>query len=244
MYPSRRWLVILFAVIGIVTIVLCLRCSSDRTGNSPLTEMIEAVLPSAPHPVFGTNVTGKSSRRPAIQVDIHDATERVFFTAELYLTVQNSRFPGDTLVVLPLNVGGFSGCNSRFVQLPFEVMPGDKLLFNLLDDESLTSDQERQVVDACRSLGCCILRGTAIYRPEVAYVVAPGVRSASEILGTAVITEFAIHNFKNYGTAEYIVPATLPSTPQEANKLTVLDGSRYARVDLRLYGPPEPIPLP
>ena len=72
------------------------------------------------HPVFHTPVSVGAATRPAVQVDVLDDHEGWFTTAELYLAVQSSRFPGDTWVVLPLNQGDFDGAGKRFVELPFE----------------------------------------------------------------------------------------------------------------------------
>lgn len=66
--------------------------------------------PISVHPVFPTPVSGQPQARPAIQVKILNDSEWGFFTAELCLAVQSSRFPADTWVILPLNVGDFAGC--------------------------------------------------------------------------------------------------------------------------------------
>jgi hypothetical protein len=79
-------------------------------------------------PVFHIPVSGQSFARPAVLVEILDDTELGGLgTAELYLSVQSSRFPSDVQVILPVNRGSFRGCKYRFVQLPFEVEEGDTL---------------------------------------------------------------------------------------------------------------------
>lgn len=60
------------------------------------------------HQVFKTALTGQSRSRPAIQVDILDESKYWLFTAKLYLAVQSSRFPAETWVIVPLNVGNFA----------------------------------------------------------------------------------------------------------------------------------------
>ena len=208
---------------------LLVGCSPDRP--APVEQ------PKRFHPVFLTALTGRSSSRPAMKVDILDESKYWFFTAKLYLTAQSSRFPSGVRVVLPLNVGDFAGCRSRFVQLPFEVQAGDTVVLNLLDDTALTPGQERLIIDGCRLGGYCVVAAGTIYCPEITLIVSPTVDAAAEVLGDAVVKGVALDTFKNYGTAEYVVPTTLPGHPQEANKLTVLDDSRYARVVLKIYAP-------
>ncbi len=195
------------------------------------------------HPVFQTAITGNSSARPAIQVDIKDASEDFVFTAELYLSVQSSRFPGDTLVILPLNVGDFAGCRTRFVQLPFEVEEGDTLLFNLLDNDKLNGEQEQLVVKGCHACGYCLLIAGQIYCPAATSIVRPAVPVAADILGEAIIQDVALHYFENFGTAEYIVPKYLPEEPQQANELSIRNDSNYVPAILKLFGPSREIPF-
>ena len=197
----------------------------------------EAASDVPSHPVFDTPLSGQSHARPALQVDIKDASEDIFFTAELYIAVQSSRFPQDTWVLLPLNVGDFAGSRTRFVQLPFEVQPNDTLLFNLLDNDKLSREQERLVLKGCRSAGYCLLVAGAIYCPQAAHIARPVVPVASEVLGQAVISEVGMHYFENFGTAEYIVPPILPNTPHAANELSVRSESNYVPAVLKLYGP-------
>ncbi len=193
--------------------------------------------PVPTHPVFNTVLTGQAQSRPAIQVNLLDESEDWFMTAELYLTVQSSRFPQDTRIVLPLNIGDFAGCRTRFVQLPFEVQERDMLLFNLLDNDRLTSEQETAIVEGCRACGYCLLAAGKIYCPPAATIASPVVGVASELLGNAIVEDVALHQFENFGTAEYIVPQYLPPEPQQANELSILNDANYAPATLKLYGP-------
>ena len=207
----------------------------------PIVETLDkpAPPPRIIHPVFHTVVTAESSSRPAIQVDVLDASESFLTTAELYLAVQSSRFPAETWVLLPINVGDFSGCRLRYVQLPFEVEPGDNVVFNLLDDDNLSDAEEKAILKGCRAAGYCISVAGQIYCPKASAIITPLSATSADILGTAILTDCTQHKFDNYGTAEYIVPKSMPSEPQQANKLSVLDGSNYARVALRIYAPPQ-----
>jgi hypothetical protein len=216
----------------LLTVVWCSGCGTERSPR-----------PVTVHPVFRTPVTGKSSSRPAVQVDILDESEHWFGTAELYLTVQSSRFPESTWIVLPLNIGDFSGCRSRFVQLPFEVQSGDLLLFNLLDNDELAAEQEDLILEGCRGCGFCVLVAGEVFCPTAAMIVAPVIPIATEILGQAVVADVHMHCFDNMGTAEYPVPKTLPSEPQQAAKLSLLDDSNRARVVLKIFGPDELLPF-
>jgi len=195
------------------------------------------------HPVFQTFVTHKPSARPAVQVDVLDPSEGSLFTAELYLAVQSSRFPAHTWVILPVNVGDFAGCRLRFIQLPFEVQERDVLLFNLLDEDGLTPDEERMMLDACRTCAYCVVVSGAVYSPDIARLIAPGFSEASEILGHVIVDDVQRHKFDNFGVAEFIVPKELPKHPNEANRLSITTTKNYVRLVLKLYGPQEPIEL-
>ena len=195
------------------------------------------------HPVFQTPVSNHSASRPAIQVDVLDASDKWLWTAKLYLTVQSSRFPAGTWVVLPINVGDFQGCRTRFVQLPFEVSEGDTLLFNLLKDNQLSAAQEKIILNSCRVSGYCVIAASCIYCPQHTRLVAPVTNVATDILGVAVIKNCSVNKFTNLGLAEFHSPAVLPATAGEANCLTLLDGSRYSRVDLKLFGPTSELAL-
>ncbi|MGH7138049.1 MAG: hypothetical protein ACREHD_20045 [Pirellulales bacterium] len=203
-----------------------------RFGNPATTPAVPA------HPVFHTPVSGQPQARPAIQVKILDDSEWGFFTAELYLAVQSSRFPAETWVILPLNVGDFAGCRERYVQLPFEVTHSDQLVFNLLDEDKLTEEQEKLVLHGCRAGGYCVLVAGKIYTPELGLILQPVATAATELLGSAIIDEISLHYFHNRGTAEFVVQLPLPADPQSANNLSLMDRGNNVPVVLRLYGPP------
>jgi hypothetical protein len=200
-------------------------------------------LPRAPriHPVFHTLITGSSARRPAIQVDVLDASESWFGTAELYLAVQNSSVPDSPWTILPINVGDFNGCRTRFVQLPFEVSPGDNLAFNLLDDDELSAADEQRIITGCRLTGYCVLASGALYAPNAAKLIHPVMPDIADALGDAVVSSFSLAKFENLGQETYITPQSLPRQPNEANRLSLLNDSHYARVQLRIYGPETPL---
>jgi hypothetical protein len=197
------------------------------------------------HPVFSTPVSFGEGRWPAIQIDILDAAESWFGDAELYLSVQSSRFPNETRVLLPVNVGKFSGCRSRFVELPFEIEPGDVLIFDLLDDDELSAEEEKLVLEASRHLAFCIWKASEVYAGSDSWLAPLAlIKNASEdkvsqvsaFLGKALLNSLKLNQFDNYGTAKYIVPKGMPDQPNAANALTILDDSKYARVELRIYG--------
>ncbi|HUQ70481.1 MAG TPA: hypothetical protein VM165_13200 [Planctomycetaceae bacterium] len=219
--------------------LFCLSACNDSESERSAASL-PAMRPVPLHPVFLTPVSGVVSARPAVQVDILDASEHWLLTAELYLTVQSSRFPSETWVMLPLNVGDFEGCRSRFVQLPFEVREGDTLLFNLLDDDQLTVEQEKQLLKGCAAMGYCLLTAGKVYGATAA-LVAPAVEAAADILGVALLDDLKLHGFKNVGTSEFHVPPSLPSRAGEANVLSLLDDRHFARVLVKLFAPPQEI---
>jgi hypothetical protein len=222
------------ALLSFAIVCVC-GCSSKPSASQAVS------MPLTIHPVFDTPITGQSSARPAIRVDIVDASESWFASAELYLTVQSSRFPANTLVILPLNIGDFQGCRSRFIQLPFEVKEHDQLVFNLLDDDELSSDEEKLLLELCRLTGYAVVLADRCYQLQLGQAVAPLVSDSAALLSTTFLLNCSTDRFDNYGTAEFIVPKSMPLYPHEANKLALLDESNYARVVLRIYGPGQPL---
>lgn len=196
------------------------------------------------HPDLGTPITGESSWRPAILVTILDDSESWFGTAELYLAAQSSRMPGGNRVLLPLNVGQMQGCTVRFVQLPFEVLPGDVIVFDLLDEDSLGNADETLLLNSCKSLGWCLwLGGKVFVPPAVGMFVDPGVGAvAGGSIGEAILANLARDVFDNYGAAQFVVPNSLPATPAMANKVAIIDKSNYSRATLQIYGPLSTLP--
>ena len=122
------------------------------------------------------------------------------------------------------------------MRLPFEVEEGDTLLFNLLDNDKLTSAQEALIVEGCRATGHCVLVAGELYCPGSAVVADPIVSVASEILGEAILSDVQSHYFENFGVAEYVVPQSLPNSPQAANELCLRSTSNYVPAVLKLYG--------
>ena len=196
------------------------------------------------HPVFATPVSRESPSYPAVQVDVLDADETPFLTtAELYLSLQSSRFPDQTRVLLPVNVGDFGGVTSRFVVLPFEPVPGDEWIINLVDDDDLTDEEEAAILAASRVSGFCVWKGVNIYATKQTLAQPARVieenegeffTQQAEILGKAVAASISSGKFDNYGSAKYVVPSNIPRSPRDANKLTILDGTK-ARANLRIY---------
>ena len=210
-------------LILISTLLFFLGCSE----RAPIPEIYT-------HCLFNTPVTIAIAQYPSIQIDVLDESEW-WGTAELYLTVQTSRFPANTFVVLPVNRGQFDGVTKQFVRLPFEVREGDSIAFNLLDNDTLTYEQEMLLVGGCRATGYCIVRAGAAYQPVISMIAKPGVDAAMHSLATLIIAESKLHQFENMGDAEYTVPEKMPTTPSQANLLTLLDDSRYSRVQLKIY---------
>jgi hypothetical protein len=221
-----------FFILMLVFIGGCGSPSTPSADNSPSVEK---------HPVFYTRVTHRTESRPAILVNLRDTSEDFFMTAELYLAVQSSRFPSETVILMPLNVGDFAGCRKRFVQLPFEIEAGDTIIFNLLDNDRLNAEQEQMVISGCKACGFCVVVAGEIYCPGSAQLSYPVTSVASEILGEAILNDVELHGFENFGTAEYIVPRYLPDSPNMANELDIISESNYAPASLKIFGPKQEI---
>ena len=206
--------------------------TADKSNNK-----VDAPVAVRTHPVFRTSMTGIAQKRPAVFIDVRDQSEDVFFRAELYLSVQYSKFPGNTRILMPINVGDFAGCQKRFVQLPFEVDEGETIAFELLDNDRLTSEQEQILISGCKGCGFCIVVAGEYFCPGSSRITMPVSSIVSDILGEAIIADVKDHPFENFGTAEYIVPKTLPAQPKDANRLDIISNSNYAPASLRIYGP-------
>ena len=138
---------------------------------------------------------------------------------------------------MPLNVGDFAGCQKRFVQLPFEVEQDDTIVFELLDDDRLSAEQEELILDGCRACGFCVVVAGECYAPGSSQLTAPVSAVCSEILGEVIVSYIRQHGFENFGTAQYIVPRYLPEQPHSANQLDIISRSNYAPASLQVYGP-------
>lgn len=206
----------------------------DPSGSSESSSGGQSESPESkplPTPIF---VSREGAVYPAIQVDLLDAIETwPFTTAELYLSLQSSRFPDQTLVLLPINVGDFSGVASRFVILPFEAIPGDEWTINLLDDDHLSDEEEKTVLACSRLAGMCVWHGIHVYPVRVDESNdADGFTQQTELVGRAIAQ--SSEKFDNYGTAKFVVPKSLPHNARDANVLTILDGTK-ARANIRVF---------
>ncbi len=188
------------------------------------------------HPVFKTPLSGNASSRPAVFVDILDRSE-ILGDAELYLSVQSSRSPSGVNVLFPLNVGDFRGCMSRYIQLPFEVETGDELLLNLLDEDGLSGEDEKLVLDASKAAGYCVAIACSVYRPNLEQLISPGAISVAGILGNAVVQGLKNDCFENFGKGEFIVHSSRPAMPRDANRISLLDTKNRVNAQVRVYFP-------
>jgi hypothetical protein len=93
----------------------------------------------------------------------------------------------------------------------------------------------------CRLSGYCVLAGGALYAPSAAKLIHPVMPGIAAALGEAVVSSFSLAKFENLGQETDITPPSLPRQPNEANRLTLLNDSHYARVQLRIYGPETPL---
>lgn len=227
----------------LVSMLIAVGCQKSVTGSpKPITVTVKPRI----HPVFNTVVTGSPRNRPAVQISILDDGEGpwgILGRAEFFLSVQSSRFPDQTRILLPINIGDFKGCCCRFVQLPFEVQEGEQLIFELLDDDTMTEEQEQLLVNACATTGFCVMQANDLYCPGLGLIAAPAGAALGELLGQIIVEDVAIHGFQCYGGATYIVQPSMPEQPYEANELSIRGTDNYCYATLRLYSPIEALEL-
>lgn len=204
-----------------------------------------APKPALANPVFDTPLTLSPDARPAIQVEIVDADTHVLFNGyySFYLSVQSSRFTNsETRVLFPLNVGNFKGCTSKFVQLPFEVDDGDNLVLDLVYESGLSDDERKLVLNLGRATGYFVARAHACYSYR-----AKGMEPAYARLGELLAEEYTLKNpesFKNLAKAECLIQSSRPRSPQQANRITLIEDSgakKLVRAHVRLYYPSSPL---
>ena len=212
--------------------LLACGCSSNEDAAEPIDVPAVAAEPAPPPTVPLRLMSGDppaGTVRPAVRIHLEDQTESWFGNAELYLTVQSSRFDANTLLVLPINVGEFRGVEDRFVDLPFAVAPGDTLVFNLLDDDKLGSEGEAALIGAGRVAGYAVVLAGSLYEPTAVRFAAAG-GAAGALTGKAVGLSWRRDAFDNYGTAEYRVPPALPATEGAANEIAIKSRGTFPSV--------------
>lgn len=237
------WFLSLLSAIGITALAIThgarqqVWIAASWAGSIFLGIQVFAPSSAYAHPIFHTPLSGESRSRPAILVDVLDESE-FWGTAELYLKVQSSRFPSEVAVMFPINRGDFLGCRSRYIQLPFEVEDSDLLLLDVLDDQSLSTQDEQRLLKACESAGYCLIIAGSVCRPDLARLIEPGFMGAAQVIGDGLVMELRSNPFRNMGSAKYIIQSTRPSRPQDANSVTLLSSSNYGRAQVRMYFPP------
>lgn len=92
------------------------------------------------------------------------------------------------------------------------------------------------IANGCQAAGFCVLVAGAIYCPNAARIADPVVMVASDLLGEAILSDVRSHYFENFGTAEYVVPQSLPDAPQLSNQLCIRSRADYVPAVLRIYG--------
>jgi hypothetical protein len=177
--------------------------------------------------------------RTFAEVDIIDPWE-FFGEAEMYLTVQQSSRP-DTDILVPMNVGKMPKYHA-YVELPFVPNDGDVLKFALLDDDQLSKAEERTLLESARVTGYVIWIGSRVYAASNGIALPPGSKDATrklmEALAQSYVLECDRHKFQDYGHGQYIVPHERPTTPKDANAITIKKG-KTAKMDIRVYFEPD-----
>ena len=162
-----------------------------------------------------------------------------FIDAQLYLRIQSSLNP-QVEVLLPITVGPNKGKKEVIHQTLFALRPGEKetLLLEWLDDQSLTGEQRKMVLNAIEG-GCLIVvLGGQIYvtkkppDPNIAIAVGQLVReNCTPLVGKADIKEF-----KGLGMTRYQVPDDPPFVFRDINPIAILHQKR-AQAEIRIYYP-------
>jgi len=185
---------------------------------------------------------GSAGRKALIEVEVLDDDEWGWFRgrADLYLKVYSTVNPSVS-ILLPVNTGDFGGKRQITYETPF-IHDGTKdetLNIELLDDDSLSADQEKLLVKAAER-GCYLLySGARIYAvehgvslPEIGAVISQGVGGS---LAKLLIDEYGKHSYKSYGHVSYNISEIEDSARRDTNPVTVVDKHGSARVHIRVY---------
>ena len=159
--------------------------------------------------------------------------------AELYLAVQHNAYPG-IKVLWPVNVGPNS-IPSGYRVIPFTAEQGDTLKFSLLDDDDITSKEEKVILDAASAAGSIIVEiSNAYYVLQTGKSLPRGVTPTAEALvqlgAREVIRTSHEHPWDDYGYNDYIVQETIPDSPSKANPITIASNwGLLRRLDVKVY---------
>ena len=218
-----------YAVIGTVVLVLVLGCGSE---DLPPKEDSLSVSRSVPvnHPLFKTPVL---SNRSLANVSVEILQDRGDYTTrgELFLVVQSSRFPSETIILMPLSDRGVP---DTYLELPFSITPGDEVSFVLVDDDYLTDDEARAVAAAARVAGYCVVQAAVIQQPSLE-IAAPLSNAVIDELITPTNVKLQGNEFEYLSSARYVVPDKLPVSPYVANELTLVSETNKADAVVRVY---------
>jgi|GEM_PF-3483141 len=172
------------------------------------------------------------AKQPWVSVDILDESEGWFTTAELYLAVTTNRI-SDERVLIPVNIGPHSGRRSMFVELPFYVQPRDTIVFELLDEDEITDEEAEAILAGTR----IVLTAQGIFSgsPKGKAIAAAGKMMLDQFgPELKLVSKATMTGFDHLGRAKYVVPKEIPAVPQDANPLTIREGT-HARAEIRIY---------
>ena len=191
----------------------------------------------------GLKTTAGPKEDIAVCVKILDDSEFWPWTkAELYLKVHDKNNP-ENFLFRPLNVGGLaSGSRTHQFRTPFIYDPDHPtvLCFELLDDDSMSAEQEKLLVDATKK-GCQIICTAAGI-----YAVTQGNEAAGKVLiasGEPVgdlaamgVSALALNlkeiKFDSMGSKEYTL--FHKSDVLKSNPITIVDDDNTARCEIEV----------
>jgi len=166
--------------------------------------------------------------------------------AELYLAVQHDAYPG-VKVLWPVNVGTNSMPNG-YRAIPFTAEQGDTLKFSLLDDDDLTSQEEKMLLEAAKAAGSVIIECANVYfilqtRMPLPRGATPSVQMLLQLGAREVIRTSHEHPWDDYGSQDYIVQEKIPENSSDANPITIASDLpvvpffKIKRLDVKVYQP-------
>ena len=162
-----------------------------------------------------------------------------FGKAELYLAVQHNAYPG-VQVLWPVNVGPNSVPNG-YRAIPFTAEQGDTLKFTLLDDDDITAQEERTLLEAASAAGSVIVECTNAYfilqtGKSLPRGVTPTAQTLLQLGAREIIRTSHENPWDHYGSQDYIVQEVIPDSPSAANPITIAsDWGLVRRMDIKVY---------
>ena len=242
---TRRSLRVLF-LLSLLVSPACDPESSDKKGVEARTPAPTEGVPRKPENTIRSPVV--TGRFASVSLDLID--DKIYGwvwngKGEFYLKIESSLDP-DAAVLLPVNVGRWSGARSSVhrTALPFRGEQ-ETLKFELLHHRKFTPESRQKILIACEAGGALVWTAGQLLVLKNPSLTAwqKGTDSLSAFAratGEVVLDQFDKQQFSGIGTNKYLVGKVPVLDERSANPVYVLDNYYDTRrLEIRVYFPKE-----